>query len=221
MTVYQIQCLLLYYKPNIPECDLGQADGIIGDKTRAAVRAFQRRVGIAEDGQPGTETQAALKKYIDTPLPDAKESTDSKTASDTTESNKHGAFWAEIKHFVPDEFRCPCGKCGGFPVEMQEKLIRILDTRIWEHFGVPITVVPLPPADAHAGGSGIRCAAYNASLRGSVSNSRHLQGKAADIIVRGFSGNAVNAYCQSLVKAGLLRYSYVIGGSNSVHVDIL
>ena len=208
MTVYQIQCLLLYYKPDIPACDLGQADGIIGDKTRAAVRAFQRRVGITEDGQPGSETQAALKKYIDTPLP-------------TAEPNKHGAFWAEIKHFVPDEFRCPCGKCGGFPVEMQEKLIRLLDTTIWDHFGVPITVIPLPPADPHAGGSGIRCQAYNDSLRGSVPNSRHIQGKAADIIVRGFSGTMVNAFCQSLVKAGKLRYAYVISGSNAVHIDIL
>ncbi len=221
MTVYQIQCLLLYYKPDIPACDLGQADGIMGDKTRAAVKAFQRRVGLVEDGQPGTETQAALKKYIDTPLPAAQESEGCESTPSVTESNKHGAFWAEIKHFVPDEFRCPCGKCGGFPVEMQEKLIRILDTRIWEHFGVPITVVPLPPADAHAGGSGIRCTEYNASLRGSVPNSRHLEGKAADIIVRGFSGSAVNAYCQSLVRAGQLRYSYVIGGSNSVHIDIL
>lgn len=221
MTVYQIQCLLLYYKPDIPACDLGQADGIIGDKTRAAVRAFQRRVGISEDGQPGSETQAALKKYINTPLPAVEEPAAPETTPTTTETNKHGAFWAEIKHFVPDEFRCPCGKCGGFPVEMQEKLVRLLDTTIWNHFGVPITVIPLPPANAHAGGSGIRCQAYNDSLRGSVPNSRHIQGKAADIIVRGFSGTLVNAYCQSLVKAGKLRYAYVIGGSNAVHIDIL
>ncbi len=140
---------------------------------------------------------------------------------DSLATDKTGTFWDDLKHFKREEMRCPCGKCGGFPVEPSEKLMRTLDTDIWEHFQAPITIVPLPPNDPHAGGSGVRCQAYNDSLRGSVPNSRHVQGKAADIIVRGFSGSAVKAYCDSLVKAGKLRYCYVIGGGNSVHVDIL
>lgn len=221
MTVLQIQSLLLYYKESIPGCDPGTPDGIIGAKTSAATRAFQHRVGITEDGQPGAETQAALVKYITAPLPAISDSAVEQSKTDSSTTNAHDTFWNRIKHFKREEFRCPCGECGGFPVEMQEKLVTILDTKIWEHFGTAITVVPLPPADGHSGGSGVRCAKYNATLSGSVPNSRHLQGKAADIIVRGFSGSMVEAYCQSLVRDGYLRYCYQIGSSSSVHIDIL
>ena len=129
------------------------------------------------------------------------------------------AWWADIRHFKRAEMRCPCGKCNGFPVEPEERLMRILDTDIWEHFNRPIAIIPLS-GNPHAGGSGVRCQAYNDSLPGSVPNSRHTQGKAADIIVSGFSGEMVNAYCQTLVARGVLNYAYQIGGGQSVHVDI-
>lgn len=211
MTTLQIQALLIYhgFDPGIP-------DGVMGENTAGAVRRFQERVGLTVDGVPGQLTQNALREYMDTPLPE--KPAESPTGADTVDDRP--AWWKTIKHFDRREMRCPCGKCGGFPVEPEEKLMHILDD-IREHFGVPITIVPLPPNDPHRGGSGVRCQAYNDSLNGSVRNSRHVQGKAADIIVRGFSGSAVNDYCQNLVRLGRLRYSYVISGDNSVHVDIL
>lgn len=211
MNAKQIQALLIYHG-----FDPGTPDGVIGKNTVEAVRKFQARVGLTVDGVPGQLTQNALREYMDTPLPE--KTAESHAEADTADG--HPAWWKTIKHFDPREMRCPCGKCNGFPVEPEEKLMHILDD-IREHFGVPITIVPLPPNNPHKGGSGVRCQAYNDSLNGSVSNSRHVQGKAADIIVRGFSGSAVNTYCQSLVKLGRLRYSYVISGDNSVHVDIL
>ncbi len=216
MTTLQIQALLIYHGFNP-----GAPDGVLGTKTREAVRQFQSRVGITVDGCPGPVTQNALRTYMDTPLPEkAAESQPEATVEDNPALSGHPPWWQTIKHFDPREMRCPCGKCGGFPKEPEEKLMRTLDD-IREHFGVPITIVPLPPNDPHAGGSGVRCQEYNDSLPGSVPNSRHVQGKAADIIVRGFSGSAVEAYCQSLVRLGKLRFCYVIGGGNSVHIDIL
>lgn len=221
MTIKQRQLLLTYlgYDP-------GTIDGLDGQKTRAAVEAFQQDfVGLAVDGVAGAATEKALRHAVAYGMPEKKQitTTEDSTAADkdSLTTDKAGTFWDNLKHFKREEMRCPCGKCGGFPVEPAEKLMRTLDTDIWEHFQAPITIVPLPPNDPHAGGSGVRCQAYNDSLRGSVPNSRHVQGKAADIIVRGFSGSAVKTYCDSLVKAGKLRYCYVIGGGNSVHVDIL
>lgn len=216
MTTLQIQALLIYHG-----FDPGTPDGIMGKKTAEAVRQFQTRVGLTADGAPGELTQKALRTYMDTPLPEKPaESQHEAVTEDNHALAGHPPWWRTIKHFTPMEMRCPCGKCGGFPKEPEEKLMHILDD-IREHFGVPVTIVPLPPNNPHAGGSGVRCQAYNDSLSGSVPNSRHVQGKAADIIVRGFSGSAVEAYCQSLVKQGRLRYCYVIGGGDSVHIDIL
>lgn len=216
MTTLQIQALLIYHG-----FDPGTPDGIMGKKTAEAVRQFQTRVGLTADGAPGELTQNALRTYIDTPLPEKPaESQPEVVTEDNSALAGHSPWWKTIKHFTPMEMRCPCGKCGGFPKEPEEKLMHILDD-IREHFSVPVTIVPLPPNNPHAGGSGVRCQEYNDSLSGSVPNSRHVQGKAADIIVRGFSGSAVDAYCQSLVKQGRLRYCYVIGGGNSVHIDIL
>ena len=208
MTIKQKQCLLLYLG-----CYTGAVDGVWGNNSRGATEAFQRNYGLTVDGIPGAATQkmligaiAGTAVKVDKPI--------------SSTPQKTGAFWDGIKYFKREEFRCPCGKCGGFPVEPKEALVKQL-VSIREHFNAPITIVPLPPANAHSGGSGVRCQEYNDSLLGSVKNSRHVQGKAADIIVSGFSGISVKAYCDSLVKAGKLRYCYVIGGGNSVHVDIL
>lgn len=59
MTILQVQLLLRYlgYNP-------GVADGIFGGNTRAAVLAFQGNAKIRQDGIPGPNTYAALKKAV-------------------------------------------------------------------------------------------------------------------------------------------------------------
>jgi membrane-bound lytic murein transglycosylase B len=41
---------------------IGQADGIVGPKTRAAVKAFQRKEGLAGDGEVSEQLLAQLRR---------------------------------------------------------------------------------------------------------------------------------------------------------------
>ena len=108
MTVKQIQCLLTYlgYSP-------GTIDGIDGRNTQGAIRAFQADYGLTVDGIPGAATQKMLIGAIAGTAVKVE-----KPESSTPQ--KTGAFWDGIKYFKREEFRCPCGKCGGFPVEPKE-----------------------------------------------------------------------------------------------------
>lgn len=180
MTVRQMQLLLLYL-----DYDPGTADGIDGPKTRAAANAFEK-----DYGTDVTQLPAAVAGAI---------SPKEKAPAD---------FWDEI-HYVPRaEWACPCGRCGGFPAEPEEKLVRILE-ELRVHFGKPVII-----------SSGVRCAQHNGELPGSVCNSRHLSGKAVDFCVQGLTAANVKVYCDRLVSQGKLRYCYCIDGS-FLHMDVV
>lgn len=160
MTVKQIQCLLTYlgYSP-------GTIDGIDGRNTQGAIRAFQADYGLTVDGIAGAATQKMLIGAI--------AGTAAKVEKpESSDTSKAGTFWDDIQYFTRAEFRCPCGRCGGFPVEPQESMVRTVD-KIRRRLGVPISIVD-------GGGSGVRCAAHNAEV-GGVANSQHLYGLAADL----------------------------------------
>ena len=141
MTVKQIQCLLTYlgYSP-------GAIDGADGANTQAAIRAFQADYGLTVDGIPGAATQ----KMLIGAIAGTAVKVEKPESSDTP---KTGTFWDDIKYFTRKEFRCPCGRCGGFPVEPQESMVRTVD-EIRRRLGIPISI---------------------------VSNSQHLFGLAADL----------------------------------------
>lgn len=194
MTIKQIQNLLAYLGYYV-----GNIDGIWGTGSKTACKAFQKDFGLDADGIAGDATQKALKHAVCYGI-EKQTTTEGTTATETT-----GTFWDEIKYFTREEFRCPCGKCGGFPVEPEEKLVRAAD-KVRDYFGVPAPI-----------SSGVRCKSHNAELPGSVCNSRHLTGKAMDFSVRGFNATSVLLYVQSLSE---IRYAYAID-SNWVHMDIL
>ena len=191
MDTRQIQALLVYlgYDP-------GEVDGLPGKNTRRAVQAFQAAEGLEQDGSPGPLTQAALLEAV------AKDRFREESA--TTPEVRTGTFWDEIQYFSREEFRCPCPRCGGFPVEPKEALVRLAD-QVREHFGEPATV-----------SSGVRCQAHNDELPGSAKNSYHVKGKAMDFCVRGISGAKLLAY----VKTMPVHYAYQIKGSDFVHMDV-
>lgn len=190
MTNDQKQCLLRYlgyYTDDV--------DGIWGANSRSATKDFQRDNGLAESGNFDTAAQNAALAHIA-----------AKTGfKKATSSGTKTGWWKDIKHFTRDEFKCKCGgaHCKGFPVEPQEKLIRVADA-IRTNLGGAATVT-----------SGVRCTRHNANV-GGVSNSRHLSGKAMDFSIKGKSADQILA---EIKKHPEIRYAYKID-SKHVHMDI-
>lgn len=155
MTIKQQQNLLAYLGYYT-----GGIDGIAGKGTILAAARFQKDFGITADGMIGAETEKALKHAVAYGMPERKEEDSSETSD----------FWDAIHYFTRDEFRCQCGGryCDGFPAEMAEETVRIVD-EIRRRAGVPITI-----------NSGVRCVRHNAEV-GGVANSNHLLGNAADL----------------------------------------
>lgn len=149
---------------------IGKIDGIWGDQSRDATILFQDDYGLPVNGVCDDVTEKAMKHAVTYGMPEKK--TD---------------IWKETKYFRRDEFRCKCGKhCNGFPVEPNEKLVETLET-IREHFGVPVTV-----------SSGIRCKTHNTNV-GGASKSQHMEGTAADIVVKGVPVSEVVKYAETLM----------------------
>lgn len=205
MTIKQKQALLFflgYYQ--------GGIDGLWGSGSISATKSFQKDFGLTVDGVCGTETEKALKHAVTYGIDKKQDSTDNNTdkESDYTGANNNitGAMWDSIKYFNRSEFVCKCGGkyCNGDSAEMQEKLLKVAD-RVRAHFGNPAIVT-----------SGVRCQQHNKAV-GGVANSRHLQGKAMDFSVSGFSASSVLQYVQAQPE---IRYAYAID-SNHVHMDIL
>lgn len=203
MTIEQKQCLLYYLGYYT-----GKIDGSWGAKSKGATINFQRAYGLEDDGVFGTETEKKILSVI-------YNNTKPTTPETTPEDSDSPSWWKEIKFFERTEFRCPCGECGGFPVEPKEELVRVVDDmrRVFRK-----AVIIVPP-DGHSGGSGVRCQKYNDSLRGSVPNSRHVQGKAVDFSAPGVSASTIESYLANLKKKGKIRYWYKIC-SGSYHMDV-
>lgn len=198
MTIKQIQALLTYlgYNP-------GAVDGADGANTQAAVKRFQTTEGMGVDGIAGSKTQAALlaavaagRVYV--PPDDA-------SGIGGTSGGAGADWWGDIKYFTRGEpyIACSCGKCGGFPVEPAEKLMRLADA-VREAAGKPM--VPT---------STVRCKTHNAEV-GGVWNSRHLLGHAMDFRIPGLSAAEVLGIVRQQKN---VVYCYAIDAQH-VHMDI-
>ena len=192
MDTRQIQALLVYlgYDP-------GEVDGIPGRNTRRAVLAFQAQEGLEQDGSPGPLTQAALLEAVACGRCRQAQASGAQTVPE---------WWADIRYFKRTDsgIACPCGRCGGFPVEPTERLMRLAD-RVREAAGAPMY-----PS------STVRCQAHNDELSGSVPNSRHLSGKAMDFCIRGWGADRTLALVRQQPE---VRYAYAID-NRYVHMDV-
>lgn len=115
------------------------------------------------------------------------------------------------KYFAPEEFRCNCGHCTGYPAAINKQLLSNLKALRNEYGTITIT-------------SGLRCKWKNARLSGSSPTSRHMTGKAADIYNPALTGSVKlrNRTISLWYKMPKAHYSYgnTPGMGNAVHVDV-
>lgn len=108
------------------------------------------------------------------------------------------------KNFRVNEFSCH-GKGCCSTVKIDPKLAEYLQ-KIRDHFGKPITI-----------NSGYRCEKHNKAV-GGASKSRHTQGMAADIVIKGVAPAEVAKYAESIGILGIGLYETAKDGY-FVHVD--
>lgn len=196
MTTKQVQQLLAYlgYDP-------GAVDGVDGKNTQAAVRRFQTQEYLTVDGIAGEQTQIRLKDAVW----QDRFAKDNTVPSSGQPPDKTGTFWDDIKYFTRNEpyIACPCGRCGGFPLEPAEKLMRLADA-VREAAGKPM--VPT---------STVRCDAHNAEV-GGVATSRHRLGHAMDFVIPGMTANQILTIVR---RQKNVVYCYAIN-DRAVHMDI-
>lgn len=181
-------------------------DGIEGKGTKQAYRDFQKAYGLVVDGIYGIKTNTKLIEVIKAEQARLGVKQDGVAGEITTKARDNQLTWDNIKHFKKEEFTCKCG-CGMNNIDL--KLVKILD-EIREYFGQAVII-----------SSGCRCKNHNTKV-GGVQGSRHVQGKAADIIVKNVSKDKVLAKCKEYVSNGRARYTYTNNSNmgNAVHIDI-
>lgn len=189
MTMTQKQALLAYlgyYR--------GPLDGIWGEQSQRATIDFQRAYmeQTEVDGVFGAATEKRILEVIATG--EEPKSVNVDTAD----------WWQDIKYFTREEFRCPCGKCGGLPVEPDEKMVRTVDA-IRAKLGKPITI-----------NSGVRCQSHNDELPGSAKNSNHIKGMAADLHCNTATPAELKAAAEAVMgkTGGIGLYKW------GIHVDV-
>jgi len=120
-------------------------------------------------------------------------------------------------HFSLEEFVQPAGRgCPAvpYPAEWVDSRLRVLCEQL------EILRGALPTGASIHIGSGYRSPAYNTALPGTAKASQHMQGRAADIQVKGVTPAAVHALVLGLYQAKKI----IIGGLGSyptfTHVDV-
>lgn len=108
------------------------------------------------------------------------------------------------KNFSPEEFKCDCGHCTGYPSFMKKVELENLQS-IRTHYGKPMTVT-----------SGLRCSYSNGASTGSIQNSKHLTGYACDFYMPGVTDTLANRKASIKWIKKLPNHNYTYGnGINS------
>lgn len=230
LSIKQMQKNLKYYRSYYK----GEIDGLVGSKTKNAIKTFQQEMDLKTDGIYGALTDAALIKVVKKWQKKLGVEADGIIGAKTIEAVKifqgshsikrtgvlntvtlkallkadsDSVDWKKVKYFKKTEFQCDCGGkfCDGYPAELDPDLIAVLE-KARASFGKPMIIT-----------SGVRCKKRNAQLSGSIPNSRHLSGKAADVYFQGDAGNN-EGLVKWFQKQSAVNYSYT--GFGAVHVDV-
>ena len=134
-------------------------------------------------------------------------STDGKE-EETMKTYKKGQAVQLSKNFKSTEFDCNGkGCCSGTPIATE--LVKVLQN-VRDHFGVSVDL-----------NCGYRCPVHNAKTKGASKTSQHMNGNAADIVVKGVHPVRVARYLETIGFAGRIGcYTWDDKGSGFVHVDV-
>ena len=124
---------------------------------------------------------------------------------DTDRLLRHVYNCSLVPNFEPQEFRCPCGRCTGYPTQMKQVELKHIQS-IRDHYGKPMKIT-----------SGLRCS-YENSRVGGVKNSGHLTGYAVDFYMEGVTDSVPNRNkaLTWIVKQPNHQFTY---GANMVDSD--
>ena len=113
------------------------------------------------------------------------------------------------KNFSPEEFKCKCGHCTGYPSWMKKVELQNIQT-IRSFYGKPMKVT-----------SGLRCKWDNDHSKGSIKNSKHLTGYACDFYMQGVTDTLAHRKAAIKWMKNLPNHGYSYGnGYNSNGVAI-
>ena len=121
-----------------------------------------------------------IKKFQKKAFPNQPKQQDGKHGINTDRALRH--FYNVKKcttNFSPEEFKCTCGHCTGYPTYMKQVELKHLQ-KIRNHYNKPMTIT-----------SGLRCS-YENNRVGGVRNSGHLRGYAADFYMQGVTDTVAN-----------------------------
>lgn len=125
-------------------------------------------------------TKANILKFQKKAFPNNKEEWDGKFGEHTDIALRHFYNVHRIgKNFKPEEFKCSCGHCNGYPTYMKQVELKHLQ-KIRNHYKKPMAIT-----------SGLRCG-YENSRVGGVANSGHTKGYAADFYIQGVTDTVAN-----------------------------
>lgn len=121
----------------------------------------------------GEYNKANTKKFQKDAFPNDPKQWDSKWGVNTDRACRHFYNVKKCtKNFKPEEFRCTCGHCTGYPTYMKQVELKHIQ-KIRDHYKKPMTIT-----------SGVRCS-YENNRVGGVRNSGHLRGYAVDFYMKG------------------------------------
>lgn len=113
------------------------------------------------------------------------------------------------ENFDREEFDCSDG--SEMPIEVQLNIAELAVQLeiIRSHFNAPIKI-----------NSAYRSPEYNATIPGSSKNSQHVLGKAADIVVKGYTPDEVADAIEFLISTGMIKEGGVGRYNSFTHYDI-
>lgn len=181
------------------------------DKHKPSISGYNDRIAIWQCASCGAIDGIKGRVDIDYMYIDVskKEEEEKEVDSNPIKMYPKGKVVQLAKNFKSTEFDCNGkGCCSETPISTD--LVKILQ-QVRDHFGVSVNL-----------NCGYRCPVHNAKVKGASKNSKHMEGIAADIVVKGVHPMRVARFIETLpeFKGRIGVYTWDDKGNGFVHVDV-